>query len=54
MASYNIPDERQLHSIFQMVDRDRSNVINSNELQSALSNGIQYSQFNLILITNYY
>jgi len=46
MASYNMPDANQLHSIFQMVDRDRSNAIHCEELQSALSNGT-WKPFNI-------
>jgi len=44
MAYYNappptVPDRNFLLSVFQRVDRDRSGAINTDELQSALSNG---------------
>ncbi len=39
MSSYSMVEENKLRSFFSMVDRDNSNAINSDELQSALSNG---------------
>jgi Ca2+-binding EF-hand superfamily protein len=38
--------EKELRSFFSMVDRDKSNAINSDELQSALSNGT-WNPFNI-------
>lgn len=39
MAHYAMMSDNQLRDIFSRVDKDRSGAINSNELQSALSNG---------------
>ncbi|XP_054152963.1 programmed cell death protein 6-like isoform X2 [Oppia nitens] len=39
MAYYKMPDQQWLWNVFQRVDTDRSDAINANELQSALSNG---------------